>query len=123
MTKKRLLLIGGFLAACVCLPLGIAALLPPTPGVTKANFDRVQEGMTMPEVRAILGEDSIPRLSIGDDARTFNDRWIADDGSEARILFDCVVGQEEEGYVVSSMVWHESSETPFQKICRWLRLR
>ena len=56
MTKKRLLLIGGFLAACVCLPLGVSLMMTDNgPGVTKANFDRIEEGMTEDDVTRILG--------------------------------------------------------------------
>jgi hypothetical protein len=53
--KKRLLLFGGFLADCVCLPLGMVAMMPPSHGVTKANFDRIEVGMTAEEVVGILG--------------------------------------------------------------------
>jgi hypothetical protein len=56
MTRKyRYLACAGILAACVCLTLGIYALLPQQ-GVTKGNFDRIEKGMTMAQVKAILGE-------------------------------------------------------------------
>jgi hypothetical protein len=54
MPKKRLLLIASF-PFTIALTLGVLAMLPPSPGVTKANFDRIKEGMTKAEVEEILG--------------------------------------------------------------------
>ena len=123
MTKKRLFLIGGFLAACVCLPLGIIAVMPPGPGVTKANFDRIQEGMTKPEVQAILGEGSMPSFFHGDMHGGFmtSQTYTGADGSEASIWFAGKEGHEEEGCVFDK-TWRESTETPFQRICHWLHI-
>jgi outer membrane protein assembly factor BamE (lipoprotein component of BamABCDE complex) len=53
--KKRLLLIAS-LPLTIALTLGVLAMLPPPPGVTKANFDRIQEGMTRAEVEEIFGK-------------------------------------------------------------------
>ena len=55
MKKKRLLLIVGGMAAFVGLTLGVLALLPPKPGVTKENYDRIEVGMTRGEVEQIFG--------------------------------------------------------------------
>jgi hypothetical protein len=55
MTKKRWIVLAGMLAACVCLTLAVLALLPPRPGVTSANFERIEDGMTQEEVEKILG--------------------------------------------------------------------
>jgi hypothetical protein len=66
MTKKRWIVLAGILAACVCLTLGVLALLPPRPGVTEANVERIEDGMTREEVEALLGgpgEFSYPRPS------------------------------------------------------------
>ena len=125
MTKKRLLLIGGFLAACVCLLLGVGAVMPTGPGVTKANFDRIQVGMTKPEVRAIFGRsEAFIAPASGEVPVANNENWGAADGSYASIWFSGGIPDdlEEEDYRVVSMTWHESSETPFQKIRRWLHL-
>jgi len=55
MTKKRWILLAGILAACVCLTLAVLAMLPPRPGVTLANIERIEKGMTLAEVEKILG--------------------------------------------------------------------
>jgi hypothetical protein len=55
MTKKRWVVPAGMLAACVCLTLAVLALLPPRPGVTPANIERIEDGMTVAEVEKILG--------------------------------------------------------------------
>jgi hypothetical protein len=55
MTKKRWIVLAGMLAACVCLTLAVLAMLPPRPGVTRANFERIQDGMTRAEVEKMLG--------------------------------------------------------------------
>jgi hypothetical protein len=61
MTKKRWIVLAGMLEACVFLTLVVPALLPPRPGVTRANFERIEDGMTPEEVEMILGG---PRDSI-----------------------------------------------------------
>ena len=77
MTKKRWILLAGILAACVCLTLAVLALLPPRPGVTLANIERIEKGMTLAEVEKILGgpgkvfdSDPLSHLSIIDSSRT-----------------------------------------------------
>jgi outer membrane protein assembly factor BamE (lipoprotein component of BamABCDE complex) len=62
MTKKRWIVLAGILAACVCLTLAVLALLPPRPGVTEANVERIEDGMTREEVEALLGG---PGVSLG----------------------------------------------------------
>ena len=106
MTKKRLLLIGGFLAACVCLPLGVVAIMPP-------SYDRIEKGMTRMEVEQILGA---PR-----DPHTTWDRWLywdAEDGSVAalRLGFGLFNNSVIDGH------WVDSNETILNKIRRWLHL-
>src|SRR5262249_43999136 len=44
MTKKRWIVLTGMLAACVYLTLAVLALLPPRPGVTPANIERIEAG-------------------------------------------------------------------------------
>jgi hypothetical protein len=64
--KKRLLISAGIVAACGGAILAALALLPPRPGVTKANFDRLEKGMTIEEVEAIFNfepdQDNLTRM-------------------------------------------------------------
>jgi hypothetical protein len=55
MHKTRWLLLGLLLACLVGVALVVLALLPSRPGITKENFDRIEEGMTRAEVEAIFG--------------------------------------------------------------------
>jgi hypothetical protein len=105
-TKKRILLIAS-LPLAIAVTLGILAMLPPRPGVTKANFDRIQEGMKRVEVEAILGQVKEQDLGI--------DFWFGDDQSLVMIGFsdDCVFYKQ----------WHDSHEPLLDKIRRLLHLR
>ena len=109
---RRLLLIAGALAACA-VTLGVLALLPARPGVTKANFDRIQDGMRIEEVDQIFGG---PGLNFDGFAHHKHTTlvWQADDGSIAFI--------EVEGDAVVSKRWGQSNETIMAKLRRWLHL-
>ena len=90
MTKKRLILISGFLAACGWLPVGAVAVVPKDhPGVTKANFDRIHDGMPLPDVEAILGKHwhhdvESPRTRTANLQKV---TWQGDNNSLANIHF------------------------------------
>ena len=124
MRKKRLILIGGFLTACICLPLGAVAVMPSEdrPGVTRTNLDRIEIGMTKAEVKDIFGEEGFElmggygsetvRLPIDGPRKMFV--WFDADVGSARVWF-------EENRVVEAE-WHDSNETVFTKIRRWLHL-
>ena len=106
MTKKRLLLVAA-LPLVIAVTLGFLAMLPPGPGVTKANFDHIEKEMTLAQVEATLGKEGIPW-----DTLMF---WQADDGSCA------FSGFTDDGVV--QMQWLDSTETVLEKIRRWLHLR
>jgi hypothetical protein len=53
MTKKRWI-VQAMLEACAFLTLVVLALLSPEPGVTKADFERIEDGMTRAEVEDML---------------------------------------------------------------------
>jgi hypothetical protein len=55
-TKKRLLLIA-VPPLSIAVTLGVLAMLPPGPGVTKANFDRIEKEMTRAEVEQVFGQE------------------------------------------------------------------
>jgi hypothetical protein len=75
--KRRYLICFAVLVACVCLVLGVYLLLP-MQGITKRNFDRIEKGMTIEEVKAILGE---PR--DGDDKGFI---WRRADGTHVFVM-------------------------------------
>ena len=108
-TKKRLLLLA-FLPLVIVVTLGVLAILPPSPGVTKANFDRIEKGMTKAEVEEIFGGKG--ELFHEDDKALMY--WDADDGSLALIRFvdNCVPDK----------TWYDSDETILGKLRRWLHL-
>ena len=109
-TKKRLILIAA-VPLTIALMVGVLAMLTTRSNVTKANFERIQEGMTRPEVEQVFGMAGISQSSK-EDALT---AWEADDGSVAyvRFLDGCVVRKS----------WHDSELTFFQKIRRRLHFR
>jgi len=131
--KKRLILISSVPLA-IAVVLGVLALLPPSPGVTKANFDRIEKRMMVAEVEGIFGgEGEVTRddkallaeilgqdferdgksLKVRGDLRVCR-TWGANDGSGAQIEFvdDCVVDKQ----------WFDTDETFLKKIRRWLHL-
>jgi hypothetical protein len=76
--RRPLYLLIGFFLAVISLSLLGRFLLAPRPGLSRANYDRIQYGMTRDEVIAILGEPTgppadedcmlicgDPRLSVG----------------------------------------------------------
>jgi hypothetical protein len=112
MTKKRWIVVAGILAACVCLTLGVLAMLPPRPGVTPANIERIEDGMTLAEVEKILGGPG-PDFISGRAAKilAWNNPHY---GTWVHVVFDCdnrVIGK----------VW-ESPETFLQRVQRLLHL-
>ena len=56
-------------ALCVGIALGVLAVLPSGPGVAKANFDRIELGMTKAEVERIFGLAVPLRKDKGADGR------------------------------------------------------
>ena len=111
MTKKRLLLIASVpLIAAVAL--GVLSILPPRPGVTKANFDRIEKGMTKAEVEAIFGEKGNWWDGAAQKGQAMC--WTAKDGSGALVEFvdECVAIKQ----------WADSRETVLDRFRRWLHL-
>jgi hypothetical protein len=116
MTRKRCYLISAaVLAAFVGIALGVLAMLPARPGVTKANFERIKEGMTLAEVEALFGEPSF-RFAEFEDSGIRN--WVASNRILASVLFD------PNGRVVRKewWAWPQPQENLVDKIHRWLRL-
>jgi hypothetical protein len=110
MTKKRLLLIAS-LPLTIAVTVGVLAMLPPRTGVTAANHDRIENGMTMAEVEEIFGREGFISNYSGTDHRI----WVADDRSQAVIFFS------DDG--VTDKDWEDSNETFLDKIRRVLHLQ
>lgn len=93
MIKRRWLWLGLLVAAIAGVVLTVLALLPPRPGITKENFDRIEEGMTRPEVEAILGGPA------NVDLMWFPDEW------ENRATGDLAIIRFDQESRVSSKQW------------------
>jgi hypothetical protein len=118
MTMKRLLLIA-VLPFTIAVTVGALAMLPPRPGVTKANFDHINAGMTESEVEAIFGRKAERRdvcygNSAGMGAGVLA-LWAGEDKSGAFVWF------ANDG--VDDKNWINSKETVVEKIRRRLHLR
>jgi hypothetical protein len=118
MRTNRFLLIAS-LPLAIVVALGVLAMLPPGPGVTKANLDRIQQGMTLADVEELFGPEDLfgPREKYNlehYDGVVYID-WHAYDGSTATIRFvhNRVTGKS----------WQDSDETIVNKFRRWLRIR
>jgi hypothetical protein len=108
--RKRYFIVAALFASLASVGF-VAALLMSngpgvTPGVTKANFDRIEKGMTLLEVEQILGKPG--RYTWGGYC------WQADDGASVFVEFGASAGQKN---------WTDSTESRLDKICRWLHLR
>jgi hypothetical protein len=115
--RKRYCISAGIMAAFVCLALAVLAALPPGPGVTKVNVDRIEEGIRLDEVEAILGRTADGDLSIHEelDGDIQAPMWLNSDKS-------CAIVVLRDGTVTSAR-WHESTETLTQRVRRWLHLQ
>jgi hypothetical protein len=104
---------------------GVFAMLPPRSGVTKANFDQIEKGMTKRDVEIIFGrQDAIvwgdPPLTAlrGADkcyACVDNPRDRTLSGRAAWVFFD-------KNGCVSHATWVEGETSVFDKIRRWLHI-
>jgi hypothetical protein len=118
--KRRYLIAACILATGIIAVLAVLVTLPET-GVTKAKFERVEQGWT---VEAIESEFGMPAtetvgytLSTGDehvDVIYVWKRWRNEDGSGADV---CVT----RGGIVYGKEWRDSEETMGQKLKRWVR--
>ena len=95
MKKKWWFAALAFFALAIALAIAIAALLPPTPGVTYANFSRLEKGMAREQVEALLGESNLdvaefehllfPRRDVAGGHSLY---WCGDGGDTLTIRFD-----------------------------------
>ena len=87
MTRRRLLPIVS-LPLAVTVIVGVLAMLPPRPGATKANYDRIENGMRLEDVESILGGAGMPIHGTVFDGKQGHSRWRwdSDDGIVTVIL-------------------------------------
>jgi hypothetical protein len=76
MTRGKFLVVATVLLPFFAVYL-LAVNIPSHVGVTKANFDRIEIGMTFDEVESILGPPEGPTTNI---SGQFYDTWIGDEG-------------------------------------------
>jgi hypothetical protein len=115
--KKRLIFIPGLLTLAAAMALLVLWLVPACPAVTKANFDRIEIGMSLAQVEAILGTDR-------------GDRGIPACDEEGHILLEwdeamwsgndgiALIALDEHGQVVRNR-WRDDPLPFFKQIWRW----
>jgi hypothetical protein len=125
---KRYLALAGLVAGLGCVVMVILAMLPPRPGVTRSNLDRVEVGMKWKDVEAVFGPGSarVVVLSSGGSVHISGD-------SDAKHGFDLHFGAEggvaglkgddgtasitfDDGMCVVSKEWIDSPRSVFQKL-------
>ena len=117
--KKRLLAITAILTAVVGAIVLTLALLSPRPAVTKANFDRLENGMSVKVVESIFGgpcsEWIIPIEATQEVVMISEPRYQAWQGARgfASIQFN------ENGRIVRK-TWIDFEFSLYQKLQRWL---
>lgn len=115
--RKRYLTLAMLFAVFVAAALGILAMLPPRPGVTKANFDRIQNSMTENDIDTIFGAKKASDFSVpGPSSFPHMPRiltWQNDDGARAQFV---LIGGKACG-----KTWHPSNEAFYAKVRRWFR--
>jgi hypothetical protein len=121
-TKKRRLLLIAAVPLTIAVILGVLAMLPPGSGVSKANIDRIEKGMTLAQVEEIFGEKrklmgnlggSLPFAPDARDDPLFQRDAAAGSSAIIEVVDDCVTRK----------LWLLSDETILDKIRRWLHLR
>jgi len=121
----RLLMYAAVLVLFATGALALSAwLMPARPGVTRSNFERVQDGMTLAEVSAVLGEPSDVSPggrawgALHDGPRPINYAkhvWGGDTGG-VYVMFD-----EKGG--ASYREWQDPpTESSWRRLRRWLGL-
>src|SRR5262245_7209905 len=63
MSKKKWCAVVVLFLFAAASAVGVVALLPPTPGITYANYSRIETGMTREQVELLLGQ---PNLDDGE---------------------------------------------------------
>jgi len=115
--KRRILIFAAVLAACVGIALGALAMLPSRPihpGITQANFDRINIGTTRGEVERLFGRPAMWSEPHPQNEALCIDLWFVISEVEACIIF--------ENDIVVQMRWDGPQDPPPDKLRRWLYL-
>src|SRR5262245_45910523 len=80
MCTKRWVMVGVLIVAVALLTVAIPVLLPTTPGVTYANYSRLDRGMTGEQVVKLLGEPTVAEPFRGTKVDSVSHLvWLKDD--------------------------------------------
>ena len=93
----------------------LLASLAELPGITKANFDRIEMGMSREKVEKIFGGKSKPHCGYLTSTNRIGEGWVITDHKYAIIVFDPWQHNE-----VMDKEWVDYEETLFQKLRRWI---
>lgn len=96
MTTRRTVIIASIVSVCICLAIATWTMLPN--GVTKENFDRIEPGMTIWQVKILLRSSG--KMGIGGHGVR---PWIGNgNGNEIYIHFKQSSGTAKEGWFTGS---------------------
>jgi len=114
-TRRRLLLMLAGFACLGGLALGGLWMMQPRtgPGVTKANFERIKEQMTLDEVQEMFGKNGIAFHGYVDTSAYC---WENEDHSYAIVFFD------DDRKVIAAAQWQDSTESigaKIRRVTRW----
>src|SRR5262245_1337053 len=80
MRKKYWIAVAAIFVLAALSAVTIPALLPPTPGVTYANYNRIEKGMTRADVERLLGEPHQMEAT--------NCVWFGNEMNDLFVVFD-----------------------------------
>jgi SmpA / OmlA family len=91
MRRKTWIAIAALFVIAILLAIAIPVLLPPTPGVTYANYSRIEKGMTREQVEAVLGkpnaqhpfEVELEKISLKEELQ-----WSSAEDDDVQVFFD-----------------------------------
>ena len=120
MIRKRLIVVIGMLAVLAGAGLVGIMTIPPQPGVTKANFNRIHKGQAKADVEELLGGPAKDQRSIeGLGSVRVVARWgLFDDGHLITVEFDA----EDKVVAKDWLAFVEMDASFFQQLRHCLRL-
>ena len=103
-----------WISYCVALALAVLVALPSRAGVMKANYDRIEKGMTLAKVQELCGKEGVVFHGYPNEAAQAY-CWENEGRSLAILFFD------DNKKVVEKAKWAESRESIGDKIRRLIR--